>query len=215
MDIFAGIKGLLTGKRSINKISLDELRKERVRLDQIEERIGTDIEKLEDRKSELFAKGKDETNRRKQMAAARKIKELDAGIKGKDRQLAMISKQIRVLSGLATIKENQSMLNSMGVSGILSRMDIGSLQKYVERATVEGKFEMERFGEILKAMEEPEGLEIAPDEDADTLEIMKAMQDAKQEEETDPEAAKRGMQKVDDILHKPRDEEGDELMEEM
>ncbi len=214
MDIFSGLKGLLTGKRSINKISLEELRKERVRLDHIEERLSTDIEKLESRKSELFTKGKDDANRRRQMAAARKIKELDAGIKGKDRQLAMISKQVRVLSGLTTIKENQSMLNSMGVSGIISKMEIDSLQKYVERATVEGKFEMERFGEILKAMEAPEGLEIEGEEDADTLEIMKAMQEAKDEEETDPEAAKRGMQKVDDILHSSQEDEGDGLMEE-
>ena len=200
MEILDRIKGLLTGKRRLDKISLDELRKERLRLEQIEQRISADVDDLERRKGELFAKGKDEPSRRQQVVLARKIKDLDAAARAKDRQLAMISRQTRIVAGLAAIKENHQMARDLGVSGIISKMDVGHLQNYVERATVEGKFQMERFAGILKAMEEPEGLEIATEEDADTLAIVEAMQEAKSDEPGDPEAVDRGMKRVDDIL---------------
>lgn len=200
MEILDRIKGLLTGKRRLDKISLDELRKERLRLEQIEQRISADVDDLERHKGELFAKGKDESSRRQQVVLARKIKELDAAARAKDRQLAMISRQTRIVAGLAAIKENHEMARDLGVSGIISKMDVGHLQNYVERATVEGKFQMERFAGILKAMEEPEGLEIAAEEDADTLAIVEAMQEAKSDEPGDAEAVDRGMKRVDDIL---------------
>ena len=214
MEILDRIKGLLTGKRRLDKISLDELRKERLRLEQIEQRISADVDDLERRKGELFAKGKDEPSRRQQVVLARKIKDLDAAARAKDRQLAMISRQTRIVAGLAAIKENHQMARDLGVSGIISKMDVGHLQNYVERATVEGKFQMERFAGILKAMEEPEGLEIATEEDADTLAIVEAMQEAKSDEPGDPEAVDRGMKRVDDILRAKDELDGEAAEEE-
>jgi len=202
MELLGRIKGLFTGKKSLEKISIDELRKERLRLEQIEQRVGRDVDDLEKRKQQLFVKGKDEASQRQQVAIARKIKELDATGKGKDKQLAMISRQMRVLSGLITIKENQSLVQELGVSSIVSRMDIGELQKYVERATVAGQFQMERFAEILKAMETPEGMELA-EEDEDVLSIVAAMQESREAEEPSAETAvEDGMKKVEDVLHR-------------
>jgi len=212
MDILGSIKGILTGKKRLDRIPLDALRKERVRLEQIEQRVGREVEELERRKQELFAEGKDEPSKRRQIALARKIKELDGAARAKDRQLALISRQIRIVGGLAAIKENRQMVQDLGVSGIISKMDVGDLQKYVERATVEGKFQMERFAQILKAMEEPEGLEIAAEEDADTLAIVEAMRNAAAQEHADPQAVQKGMRRVDEILHTKEelDEEAEE-----
>jgi hypothetical protein len=76
----------------------------------------------------------------------------------------------------------------------------------VEKATVEGQFQMERFAEILKTMEVPEGVEMAG-EDSDTLAIVAAMQEARLAETGDPAAiVKDGMTKVDNILHKKEGE---------
>lgn len=202
MAILDAIKGLLMGKRRLDKISIDELRKERIRLEQVEQRIGRDVDGLESRKRDLFAKGRDEASQRQQIAMARKIKELDATAQAKDRQLAMISRQLRILSGFSMIKENQALVKDLGVSSIINKMDLAELQTFVERATVEGQFQMDRFAEILKTLEVPEGMEMAG-EDEDTLAIVAAMQEARDAEQDAPEVAiDAGMKKVDDVLHK-------------
>ena len=201
MALFDKIRGLLGGKQGLDKIPADDIRKERLRLEQIEQRIGRDIDELERRKHQLFLKGKDEASQRQQVALARKIKELDASAHAKDRQLAMVSKQMRVLTGFTMIKENQSLTEELGVSSIISKMDLDELQGFVEKATVEGQFQMERFAQILHAMEVPEGAG-GVEEEADTLAIVAAMQEAKSAEMENPEAAmESGLQRVDEILH--------------
>jgi len=201
MDILGKIKGMISGKKRLEKISVDELRKERLRMEQIEQRVGREIDDLEKRKGQLFLKGKDEQSQRQQIAIARKIKELDATAKAKDRQLAMVSRQIRILSGLSAIKENQSLVQELGVSSIVSKMDMDELQSYVDKATVEGQFQMERFAQILKTMETGEDLGLGEGEDADTLAIVAAMQEAKGAEIENPDAAvSESIKKVDDIL---------------
>jgi len=70
---------------------------------------------------------------------------------------------------------------------------------------------MERFAQILKAMDTGDGLELAEAEDADTLAIVAAMQEARGAEATDPDAAlESGMRKVDQILHADRKAEAPE-----
>jgi hypothetical protein len=202
MEILDAIKRMFSGKKRLDKITSDEIRRERIRLEQTEQRVGREVEDLEARKRALFAKGRDESSQRQQIALARKIKELDAAAQAKDRQSAMISRQMRILSGLQILKENTSLIKDMGVSSIVSRMDLADLQAYVDKATVEGQFQMERFAEILKTIETPEGMELAG-EDSDTLAIVAAMQEAKDAEQDTPEAATEvGMKKVDEILHK-------------
>jgi hypothetical protein len=202
MEILGAIKGLFSGKKRLDKISMDELRKERIRLEQVEQRITREIDDLEARKRELFAKGRDEASQRQQVALARKIKELDASAQAKDRQLAMMSRQTRILSGMQILKENQALVQDMGVSSLISKMDLEELQQYVEKATVEGQFQMERFAQILKTIEAPEGTELAGEDD-DTLAIVAAMQEARDAEQDSPEAAvDEGLKKVDQLLRK-------------
>jgi len=201
MEILDAIKGLFSGRKKLDKVSTDELRRERIRLDQVEQRIGREVDELEARKKELFVKGRDESSQRQQIALARKIKELDASAQAKDRQLAMISRQMRILAGLQILKENRALVKDLGVSSIVSKMDLEELQKFVEKATVEGQFQMERFAQILKTIETPEGMELAG-EDGDTLAIVAAMQEAREAERDSPEASvQEGMKKVDRLLH--------------
>jgi hypothetical protein len=214
MEILDAIKGLFSGKKKLDKITVDELRRERIRMEQVEQRIGREVDALEVRKRELFAKGRDEASQRQQVSLARKIKELDAAAQAKDRQLAMVSRQMRILSGFAILKENQALVKDMGVSSIVSKMDLDELQKFVEKATVDGQFQMERFAEILKTIESPEGMELAG-EDADTLAIVAAMQEARDAEQDSPEAViEDGMKKVDQVLHK-KDTAGQETGEQL
>lgn len=198
MALINAVRGLFTQKKTIDQVDAEELRRERIKLEQNENRMVREIEQVEQQKEEFFRKGVEGGSQRQKLQIARKIKELDAQVKTKDKQLALISKNLRVLSGLAQIKENQKLLADLGVSGLLSSMDLGQIQEYVERATVEGQFQMERFAGLLDVLDSGTDLDALNAEDADTKAILEAMQLAGQS--SSETAITDGLRKVDDAL---------------
>ena len=210
--LVGGIANMFSGKRDFNKVSADEIRQERIRLEQVEMKILKEVEGIEKEKKELFSQGTQESSQRIQLISARKIKELDAKAKGMDKQLSMVSRQSRVLSGLTILKENQSILKEMGVSNIINSMDMANLEKYIEQATVHGEFQMEKLGRILEVVEGVDDSVVGQDEDEDTLAIMTAMQQAKAEQDGgDSAAVDEGMKSAQDILDKSQREEDKDL----
>jgi len=203
MSLGDDLKKLFSRKKTLDKITVDELRRERVRLEQRESKMIKEIEDVEKRKQSLFLKGKDEASQRQQVIMARKIKELDSMSRTKDKQLALYSRQLRVISGFEQIKQNRKEIEEMGMTSILNKMDLSELQTYVEKAVVEGGFQMEKLKSILDGLE---GSDMAGDfgEDPDIMKIVEAMQEAKAAENTsDTEVAvDQGLKKVDKILQK-------------
>ena len=61
------------------------------------------------------------------------------------------------------------------MEGLVNKMDMTELQGYVERATVEGQFQMDKFNEILGALDSAEGVYKFESDDSDTLAILDAM----------------------------------------
>jgi len=175
--------GLFSGKRKFSNIDLDELRKERIRLEQTEMGLVEEVEQIEAQKQELFSQGAAEKSQRLQLIAARKIKELDAKAKQRDKGLTVVSHKARVLSGLISIKENEAILQDMGISSLVSGMDLVSLAKYIDQATVDGELRMERLGEVLGLVESNDMDVAGPEEDEDVLAILTAMQQAGAEQD--------------------------------
>jgi hypothetical protein len=207
-----GIIGLFSNKRKLSSISADEIRQERIRLEQTEMKLLSEIEGIEGEKKELFAKGAQENSQRMQLVLARKIKELDALAKGRDKQLAIISRQSRVLSGLSVLKENDSVLREMGISNLVGSMDLVDLERFIERASVQGEFQMEKLGQILEVVEGGDDIAYGQDEDEDTLAIIAAMQEAKTEQESgNADAIEQGIKSTQDVLDKPHDNEGEQI----
>ena len=207
MAVTDALKNLLKRKKSIDRVSMDELRREKIRLSQEESRMTSQVEKLERQKQEFFAKGKDEPSQRQQMIIARKIKELDARAKNADKMLGMISSQIRALNGFVQLKENQQFLKERGLSSLIGKIDLPRLQRLVEDASVEGQLQMDKLAGLVTTLEESERLVDVGAEDTDTLSIVSAMQEAKAAEEEDPQVAlEQGMKKVDQILEKKEEE---------
>lgn len=178
MDIFQSIRTLLGGRKTLAKLSVDELRRERVRLEQLDRQLCEDLESLESRKKALFETGVAETSPRQQASLARRIKQMAGEIRVKDRSLQMVGKQLGVLGGLTALKENESLVEQMGLSGLIGQMDLAELQRYVEKATVKGEFQMERFAEMLQVVDAVGDMVGGEEEDEDVMEIVAAMQEA-------------------------------------
>ncbi len=208
-----GLSSLLGSKRKFSKIALDEIRKERIRLEQAEIKLLDEVSNLEKEKKDLFARGASENSQRMQLVMARKIKELDSRAKGRDKQLSMISRQLRVLSGMAMLKENEALTKDMGISSIIGSMDLMDLEKYIERAMVDGEFQMEKLGSVLEALEGAENTLVGADEDDDTMAIVAAMQAAAASqsagEATGDAAIETGLADVQKVLDKQKQADAD------
>ena len=109
-----GILDRLFGrKKTIKDLTVGELQEEKVRLEEQERRVTKTIEKIEADKTALFKKGAAAGSKREQVVFARKIKELDEFVKEHDRQSAMLSKQIRVVNRLVSMKRKETQLRKM------------------------------------------------------------------------------------------------------
>ena len=194
------LKKLFSRKKKLGDISLDDLKREKIRLEQEEKKYTHRVDAIEEEKKALFMAGKDETSQRKQLILARKIKEKDAEAKNIEKNLQFFSRQLRIINGFMQLKENQRILEQSGISAIISNVDLQELQIYVDQATIDGVFHMDKFSEILNTLEESERLVGPVAEEKDILAIVEAMQEARASEELDPEAVERGLSKLGDIL---------------
>jgi hypothetical protein len=201
------LKNLFGGKaKTLESVSTDELRRERIRIEQEEARQIKKLDELERDKQGLFEKGTDEPSQRQQIIVARKIKELDQQARNYDQTLKLLSRQLRIISGFLHVKENKALLEKTAVSSLLAKMDLADLQRFVEAATVEGQFQMDKFEHILTTLEDYDLDTTATSEDADTIAIVEAMNRARNAKNVNPEAAiKEGVAEVDKILRKDQE----------
>lgn len=203
MSLIERIKGMMNGSRGIDRLSLDELKQEKIRLEQMERRMSREFDSIEARKHELFLKGTDETSSRQKLALARKIKELDARARTKGQQLTFFHKHLRIVDGLLQIKENIELLGELRVGSVVSKMSVEELTAYVEQATVQGQFEMEKFTSLLESLEGAMEAGEEVEEDPDLKAIVAAMEDAKAAEEAGrPDGVEAAAKQIDDLLSK-------------
>jgi len=201
------LKNLFGGKaKTFESVSIDELRRERIRIEQEEARQIKKLDERERDKQALFERGTDEASQRQQVIIARKIKELDQQGRNLDQTLKLLSRQLRIISGFIHVKENTQLLQKTAVSSLLAKMDLADLQCFVEAATVEGQFQMDKFEQILGTLEDYELDTTVASEDADTLAIVEAMNRARSAKNVNPEIAiKDGVAELDKILHKDQE----------
>jgi len=164
----------------IDEIPLDDLKREKVRLEQEERKLMAQMREMESEKKKLFSEGVRNSSEREQRVLARRIKELEARADGVDRILQAISKQVRTIGGLIQIKERIRMQNESGLSSVIGAIDLNDLITFVDQASVDGEFQMSKFDELLRAMEQAEAVSPQYSEDEDVLDIVKQMQMARE-----------------------------------
>jgi len=167
-------------KLKLDEVPLETLKKEKISLEQEEKKTLSRLREIENRKRQLFSEGvQNISSDREQTVLARKIKELDVEAAGLDQVLHALSKQMRVIDGLVQIKE-RTMIFSSTNNTILSKLNMDDILHYVNMASADGEFQINKFDDLLRAMEM--NASIAPEfrEEADVLEIKKAMQRARE-----------------------------------
>ena len=205
-ELLSGKPPAKGAKAGLQDVSLDELRREKIRFDQEERKMLARLREVEEQKRKLFEEGVRNASEREQRVLARRIKEVDVEAGNMDRMLQAISKQMRIINGLIQVKERYRVLAESGISGILKDIDLQDLIIYIDKASVDGEFHLDKFDELLNALEESDSVSPGFKEDQDVTEIMKAMQQAREASDS-PEALERQFSEMSKrIKHEKKDE---------
>ena len=167
-------------KKTIAAITLDELTMAKVKLEQEQERVMRRVGELEKEKERLFQQGVNEASKRKQLLIAQKIQELEFQAKNYDKNLAAYQKQMRVLNGLIFLKENRKSWEDTAVGQILGTMDLAELEGFVDQATANNVFQMDKFERLLGSLEEAGEFGEREEMDEGVAQILAEMQRARE-----------------------------------
>ncbi|MFM7168209.1 MAG: hypothetical protein ACKO3T_23425 [Planctomycetaceae bacterium] len=164
--------------RTLATVSAEEILRERIRTEHTENRISREIEKLEQDKQDWFSRGVAAASDRQKLFFARKVQELDQQVRARDQQLTLVSRNLKVLASLAQLKDNQRVLETLGMEQLVGKLDLTELASYVEQASVSGQLQMDHLAEILTSLNSAEAAFCTGSEDAETLAVFEAMQQA-------------------------------------
>lgn len=199
MNIINNLKNLFNPKKSLSDLKMDDLLREKSRLGQIEHELVKRVEDLEGKKKALFMQGKDETSDRQLVVLARQIKELDVQARNIDKSLQVVAQQQRSISGFIQLKENEKLLAQSGLSSMLQKVDLQTLQTYVHRASVDGEFNMDKLRQMVGTLESSDTEPGAAEAESEVAEIVRQMQIAKVNE-SDPAAVESAFSETNSVL---------------
>lgn len=194
------------GKSWLDTVSIEELEKERMRIDNHIQVLSREIQRLEERKKELFRQGVGKSEVEK-MLLAEKIKDVDMEIKMKIREYNRLMKQRRALSNLIMLKNWEGRLKETGIWERIRSLD----QEQLIQALSNVEFESEMFErnidrinevlgarqaevtvdretrEIMELWEKVEKAELSPETVEDKLRVKISTSEAGRDEEAEKE----------------------------
>lgn len=200
MALLEWVGSLFGRRKTLEEIPLDDLRRERIGLEMSRDRLQREIAQLEERKQQLFRKGKDATSNRERTEVAQQIYDLEIAIQAKAKDQEMVHQRIRVLLGLIQLKERMHLIRQMKGGSVLIGLPLEEVTEYVDKIMVEDRLEMEKLAAMLEALEVAPELPVAKRVRPEILAIVAAMEEAKAAEEAghpDPDAA---LKKVDQLF---------------
>jgi hypothetical protein len=132
-------------------VSLEQVRREEIRLNLKESQTLAKLEKLEREREEIFARGSriKSPPRRRQLARLYDAKARDVG--GLERELAALSKELTTITALKLALERQQS-SKEGVTRLLARVDEAKLMAYLEDDKITREMYLEKLDGVLSAV---------------------------------------------------------------
>lgn len=197
-------------KTKLQDLSLDDLKYELVHLEQDERKTLANLREIEEKKKQLFAAAVSAGSDREKLSFARKIKQLDIEAGSLDKELQMNSRQQRAVNGLYLLKKRTEKTSESGLNTILSQIDMGELLRYIDTASTDGEFHMDKFDEILRGLEDAEMVSPEFREDKDVMDIFAAIQQVSESLDT-PEALEEKYDEFNKLTSKTKESPEEEL----
>ncbi len=189
------------GKRSLDRVAMDELDREKVKLDLQQRKQIQQIQQLEREKEKSFAQGIKETSSQMKLYYARKVKELDSDVRLNDRVLKAQAHKIRIYNGIVSVKKWMQIL-SEDKKSLLNKLSLSELTQWIEKNTVDGELRQQQLEQLVGAVESGTGIigEVGSNEEEDVQKIFGLMQEAPVTVKSPEDIAKESMPQVNEIL---------------
>ncbi len=171
-DLLFGNKGKVN---ELERMKIDELDSEQVRLEAQQEAIISKVKTLESRKDATLREGARKKSDLERKAAAVKYKQLDAEAADYVSQAAMLSKQIRVVGRMSQLKRREALLKQEGLWNLVSNLDMHELEQAMINMNVRAREGDRKATRLLEILEEP-ALKATEQLDADLQDVLAAME---------------------------------------
>lgn len=200
MALWTDVVDRFKGKKSLEKLSQEELDREKIKLDMQERKQITQTQGLERDKEKAFASGIKETSPQMKLYYARKVKEIDAEVRLKDRELRAVSHKIRIYNGIISVKKWMSIL-SEDKRSLLNKLSVAEITQWIEKNTTEGQLKENQLDGLLRDVEGGIGAvaDVDANEEQDVQKIFEMMNSAPLEKAPE-EFAKESMPAVTQAL---------------
>jgi len=200
--LFGSIFGRKKPKNWLEVVKIEELEKERLKIDNQIQLVSREIRRLERQKKELFRQGIGKSEVEK-MLLAEKIKDLDAEIKMKIKEYNTLMKQRRALSNLIRLKKWEARLREKGIWEKIKSIESEKLIKML----TEVEFQEEVFEKNIDKINEILGTQYASVEVDDTTREIMEMWEKVEKAELSPEAVE---EKLEVKIAEKKEEEEEE-----
>lgn len=139
LDIFKGRK----------KITAQDIRIEKIRLEQREKKMAADIEAMAKEKEELFRKGAETTSKSLRMIYARKFEETTKRLQLMERESVRLWKEVRVITALNHVYEHT---RGSGGERLLAKLTDGQMMdimRLIDSDDIKGEVFNEKLDQMM------------------------------------------------------------------
>ena len=141
-------------RRSLADIPMEDLNRERLTMQGELRKLEKDLDALFQEEERLKESYRETTHDARKRSIARRIQEGRSRCASLETRMSYCSRMLQTVIGLMTVKENAVFFERMGVAPILSQMDIGEVEAFIDRATVEGRLQQEKLAALLRQLDD-------------------------------------------------------------
>lgn len=137
-------------KRTLKDVSLDDLKREQLSLQQEQRKLDVEAEKLGRDETQLASEYAQAQTQIQKKAIARKVQNVRMQQKAVDTKSAHCHKLRQTVNNFALIRDNMAFYERMGVASELMRMDMAEVESFINDAMIDGQLQQEKLANMLQ-----------------------------------------------------------------
>ena len=143
--------GLFRSK-TIDGVTLEDLERDKNRLQGEREKLQGEADGIETKERQLLEEGRAAPNDAMKRRIASKIKDGRDRKKTLEQRLSVIAKSLRIVTGLHTVKENETFYKSSGLGNALAGIPLANIVAYIEKAPAGVEATVDGMRDIIESL---------------------------------------------------------------
>jgi hypothetical protein len=173
LDFFNFKKNKLS---QLEKMSIAEFEKERIRLEAQQDSLISKVKTLEKRKEAILKEGAKKGDLERKTLAVR-YKQVDSEAAGYQHQVALMSRQIQIVGKLEMMKRREESLKQEGLWSTIAEVPTAEIEDFMISMRTKAKEGDLKASRLLEILNEPLGTEEMVEDDKEIQDVLAAMEE--------------------------------------